>query len=76
MSVPGTPGEPPEPLPADLAVHAATRPLNVAALVVVVAVALLLGAPLIVAALAGMVAYTAAAARTLFRVAAASGDDA
>jgi hypothetical protein len=66
VSEPEPPAGPPEPLPIDLAVHAATRPLNLAALAVAVAVAILLGAPLVIAALVGMAAYTAAAARTLF----------
>lgn len=56
----------PEREAADLAVHAAGRPLNLAALVVAFGVALVLGAPVIVALLVAMVAYAAAAARTLF----------
>jgi flagellar biosynthesis component FlhA len=55
-----------EELAAALATNAASRPLNLAVLAVVFVVALVVGAPLIVALLVAFVLYTAAVARTMF----------
>jgi hypothetical protein len=65
----GAPDPPPpsrEALAGALAANAAAKPLNIAALLVAFGIALVAGAPLIVALLVAMVVYAAAAARTMF----------
>ena len=49
-----------------LAVNAASKPFNIALAVVAFVVALLLGAPAVVALLVAVVLYTAAVGRTMF----------
>ena len=62
--------DPPPPgrdlLPGALAANAASKPYNIAAPLVAFVVALLIGAPMIVALPIAMVVYAAAAARTMF----------
>jgi hypothetical protein len=55
-----------EQLAASLAVNAAGKPLNLAVGVIALVVALVVGAPAIVAVLVAAVLYTAAVARTMF----------
>jgi hypothetical protein len=65
-----TPPERPVPtesqIASELASNAAFKPYNIGAAVVALVVALLVGAPAIVALLITMVVYAAAAARTMF----------
>jgi hypothetical protein len=56
-------------LAAALAVNAATKPFNIVAALVAFGVVLALGAPAILAVVAAIVAYTAAAARTMLNAA-------